>query len=125
MRTPRVLPLLALTGNSLAALVTYDWSIDWVTAAPDGFSRPVIGVNGEWPCPIVQANVGDTVVINLHNNMGNETTGLHFHGIRQYGSPEMDGPVAATQCSVPPGSSFTYQFVVCIENFGIYAKWAI
>lgn len=113
-----IFSLLALVGSTLAAFVTYDWSVDWVTAAPDGYSRPVIGINGEWPCPIVEANVGDTVVINLHNNLGNETTGLHFHGIRQYGSPEMDGPVAATQCSIPPGSSFTYQFNVCVYNVG-------
>ena len=28
--------------------VVYDWNIGWVTAAPDGFARPVIGVNGQW-----------------------------------------------------------------------------
>lgn len=110
---PCINPLLAMVGSALAASVIVDWSIDWVTAAPDGYSRPVIGINGQWPCPILQANVGDTVVVHLHNNLGNETTGLHFHGIRQYGSPEMDGPVAATQCSIPPSSSLTYQFVVC------------
>lgn len=118
MRTSGVLQVLALAGRTLSALVTYDWSIDWVTAAPDGYSRPVIGINGEWPCPVMAANTGDTVVVNLYNNLGNETTGLHFHGIRQYGSPEMDGPVAATQCSVPPGSSFTYQFNVCANSIG-------
>lgn len=115
MRGPSVIPLLALAGATSAAVVTYDWSIDWVEASPDGFTRPVIGINGEWPCPMVEANVGDTIIINLANNLGNETTGVHFHGIRQYGTPEMDGPVAATQCSVPPGSSLTYQFSVCIE----------
>ena len=34
----------ALTGNT----VTYDWNIGWVRAAPNGFARPVIGVNGQW-----------------------------------------------------------------------------
>lgn len=113
MRVPSIVPLLAWAGTVSAATVTHDWTIDWVTAAPDGYARPVIGVNNQWPCPLLEANLGDTVVINLHNNLGNETTGLHFHGISQYGSPEMDGPVAATQCDVPPGSSFTYKFVVC------------
>ncbi|KAF3760530.1 hypothetical protein M406DRAFT_268538 [Cryphonectria parasitica EP155] len=104
--------LLPLAANVLAATVTFDWTIDWVTAAPDGYSRPVIGINRQWPCPIIQANQGDTIIVNIQNNLGNETTGLHFHGIRQYGTPEMDGPIAASQCSVPPGSSFTYQFQV-------------
>lgn len=119
MRMRSILPVLVWAGTVFAATVTYDWTIDWVTAAPDGYSRPVIGVNQQWPCPIIEASVGDTVVVNLYNNLGNETTGLHFHGIRQYGSPEMDGPVAATQCSVPPGSSFTYQFVVCSQELDL------
>lgn len=112
MRVPCVVPLLAWAGSVSAAVVTYNWTIDWVTAAPDGYSRPVIGVDKQWPCPKMEANVGDTVIVEIYNNLGNESTGLHFHGIRQFGSPEMDGPVGATQCTVPPGSSFTYQFDV-------------
>lgn len=116
MRVRCIVPLLAWVGGGLAATVTYDWTIDWVVAAPDGFSRPVIGINKQWPCPMIEASVGDTVVVNLNNNLGNETTGLHFHGISQYGSPEMDGPVSSTQCAIPPGASFTYQFVVCRQQ---------
>ncbi|KAL5890122.1 hypothetical protein ACKVWC_005338 [Pyricularia oryzae] len=93
-----------------AAIVTYDWTIDWVRAAPDGFSRPVIGVNNQWPCPAIRANVGDTVVVNIKNNLGNQTTGIHFHGIHQIGSNEMDGPTGVTQCPVPPGNTLTYSF---------------
>lgn len=112
--------LLILAGTAWADTVTLDWDITWVPASPDGFTRPVIGINGVWPCPMVQANVGDTVVINLTNQLVNETTGLHFHGISQYGTPEMDGPVAATQCSVPPGLSVQYSFVV--SEFSIARK---
>lgn len=104
---------LALAGDTWAASLTYDWDITWVSAAPDGFTRPVIGVNGVWPCPMIVATAGDTITINLNNKLGNETTGLHFHGMTQYGSNDMDGPVAATQCSIPPGSSVQYSFVVC------------
>jgi hypothetical protein len=32
-----------------AKTVTYDFDIGWVTAAPDGYSRQVIGINGQWP----------------------------------------------------------------------------
>ena len=92
--------------------VTYDWDVAWVNAAPDGFSRPVIGINGHWPCPVMEATVGDQVVVNLNNQLGNETTGLHFHGLSQKGSTEMDGPSQVSQCPVPPGSSFTYSFTV-------------
>jgi iron transport multicopper oxidase len=40
-----LLSLLALAPLSLAKIVTYNWCIDWVRAAPDGFERPVIGIN--------------------------------------------------------------------------------
>jgi iron transport multicopper oxidase len=108
-------PLAALSLVSLAraGTVTYNWQTTWVNAAPDGFTRPVIGINGQWPCPKIEATVGDTVVVNLVNKLGNQTTGLHFHGINQVNTGEMDGPSAFTQCPVPPDSSITYKFVVC------------
>jgi len=106
--------LLSLGGLALAGTVTYDWSIDWVTAAPDGFSRQVIGINGAWPCPPIEATVGDTVVINVFNNLGSESTGIHFHGLSQTGTQVMDGASGVTQCPIPPGSHFTYSFQVSL-----------
>jgi hypothetical protein len=87
-----------------AATVTYNWDVDWVSVSPDGIVRPAVGINGQWPCPSINANVGDRVVINLKNNLHNETTAIHFHGIYQKGSNQMDGPAMVTQCPVPPGS---------------------
>lgn len=56
-----------------------------VNAAPDGYNRPVIGINGQWPLPKVEANVGDTIVVTATNKLGNETTSLHWHGMFQTG----------------------------------------
>lgn len=104
---------LCLLGSSaLAAIVNYDFNISWVTAQPDGFSRPTIGINGEWPIPQITANVGDRVIINVVNGLGNQTTSLHFHGLYMNGTPHMDGPVSVTQCAIPPGGSFVYDFHV-------------
>lgn len=105
------LALIGATG-SLAKTVNYDWNITWVYASPDGFSRPVIGINDEWPCPIIEADVGDYVTINLNNQLGNETTGLHFHGINQISSNNMDGAVGTNQCPVPPEYTVEYKFFV-------------
>lgn len=44
--------------------------------------------------------------------LGNQSTSLHFHGLFQNGTNEMDGPVGVTQCDVPPGSTFTYNFTI-------------
>lgn len=96
-----------------AAVRTFDWNIGWVRANPDGLQdRPTIGINGQWPLPLVQVDRGDRIVVNARNDLGNQTTSLHFHGLYMNGSTEMDGPVGATQCAVPPGSTFTYNFTV-------------
>ena len=98
--------------SAVAAVVKYDFNISWVTAQPDGFSRPTIGINGAWPIPQITANVGDRVIINAVNGLGNQTTSLHFHGVYMNGTPHMDGSVSVTQCTIPPGGSFVYDFNV-------------
>lgn len=63
-----LLPLLVAVAN--AATVTYDWNIDWVMRNPDGLAlRPVIGINGEWPLPMLNITKGDRVVVNMHNKV--------------------------------------------------------
>lgn len=102
--------LIALVSICTAKTVTFDWSVDWVTAAPDGYSRPVIGINGKWPCPSIDVDTGDMVIMNLKNNLGNETTGIHCHGEFQDGSAEMDGVPQVSQCPIQPGGTFTQTF---------------
>jgi iron transport multicopper oxidase len=97
---------------AFSKIVTLYWNITWVTAAPDGFARPVIGINGQWPCPELRAQVGDRVVVTINNQLGNQSTSLHWHGIHQKGTTHMDGSVAASQCAVPPGKTFTYDWTV-------------
>lgn len=51
-----------------AAIVTYDWNITWVNANPDGLQdRPVIGINGQWPIPLVNVTKGDRIIANVYN----------------------------------------------------------
>ncbi len=101
-----------------AETVTYDFNVTWVTSNPDGlFSRPTIGINGEWPLPHITANVGDRVVVNVFNQLGNQSTTLHFHGLFMRGSTEMDGASQVSQCAIPPGSRLTYNFTV--EQSGV------
>lgn len=98
---------------ALAATRTYDFTVEWVNRNPDGLqSRPVIGINGQWPIPRIEATVGDRVIVNVNNQLGNQSTSLHFHGIFMNGTNEMDGVAGVTQCPIPPGSSFTYNFTV-------------
>ncbi|KAI8376300.1 Cupredoxin [Radiomyces spectabilis] len=101
---------LASIGLAQAARVVYDWNITYTTANPDGlFERRVVGVNGKWPPPPVEATLGDTLVINVHNSL-DEPTALHAHGMFQNNTGWMDGPSMVTQCPIPPGYDFTYEF---------------
>lgn len=135
-----LIPIAALLAGGLwpavrADTVTYDWDIGWVRANPDGMAeRPVIGINGQWPLPLLNITKGDRVIVNMHNSvshrtlqctsvptadceqLGNETTSIHFHGMFQNGTNAMDGPVGVTQCDVPPGSSFKLNFTVRVRS---------
>ncbi|KAK0712397.1 iron transport multicopper oxidase FET3 [Lasiosphaeria miniovina] len=93
-------------------LGTFNWNITWVRAAPDGFARPFVGINGQWPCAPLLVNLGDQVKINVVNSLGNESTAIHFHGIFQENTTYADGPAMVTQCPIQPGASFVYQFKV-------------
>jgi iron transport multicopper oxidase len=88
----------------------YNWEATWVRAAPDGFQRPVIGIDGKWPPPPIIANLGETITVAYTNKLGNESSSLHWHGIHQLGTNQKDGGMPATQCPIPPGGLFTYSF---------------
>lgn len=99
-------------GLAAAKDVYLNWNITWVNASPDGFERPVIGINGQWPCPQIDVNVGDQLIVDVYNGLGNESTAIHWHGMHQVGSGVMDGAVGVTQCPLPPGSHMQYHFDV-------------
>lgn len=110
-----ILVLACLTAFAAAATVNYDFKINWVITNPDGaYYRPTIGINGQWPLPPIRASIGDRVVVNAHNELGNRTISLHFHGLYMNGSTQMDGPVGVSQCAIPVGGSMTYDFNVSI-----------
>ena len=110
---------LSLLAVANAATVTFNWNVTWVNANPDGlFTRRTMGINGQWPCPTVNVTMGDNVIVNLYNDLGDQSTSLHFHGLFQNGTTEMDGVVGVSQCGIPPGASFTYNFTV--EQSGTY-----
>ena len=100
-----------------AKTVTYDFNISWITTNPDGlYERPTIGINGQWPIPRIEADVGDRIIVHANNQLGNRTTSLHFHGLYMNGSSQMDGPVGTSQCAIPAGQSLTYDFNASFNN---------
>ncbi|GAB7339909.1 hypothetical protein MBLNU457_6435t2 [Dothideomycetes sp. NU457] len=94
----------------LCKTVYYNWNVTYTHAAPDGFLRRVIGINNQWPCPQLDVDLGDEVVVNLYNALPDQSVSLHWHGLHQNGTNEMDGAVGFVQCPVPPGHRFTYKW---------------
>ncbi|KAI1338934.1 Cupredoxin [Xylariaceae sp. FL0016] len=88
----------------------YDFTVTRETAAPDGIDNELLLVNGQYPGPLVECNWGDWIEITVHNNIPDEGTSIHCHGILQQETPWMDGVPGVTQCPVIPGGSFTYRF---------------
>ena len=81
-------------------------------AAPDGFLKPMIVVNGQSPGPLIEANTGDRIRVRVNNQLESWSTSIHWHGINQNDSPWMDGVEGVSQCGIPPGQKFTYEFTI-------------
>jgi iron transport multicopper oxidase len=96
-----------------AATITYNWDIGWINQNPDNRQvRPVIAINGKWPSPQIVGNVGDNVIVNVNNNLGNQSLTIHWHGLHQTGNNANDGTPVVTQCPIIPGTNYTYTFAV-------------
>lgn len=90
----------------------YIFNISRGVGDPDGVRKLMILVNGQSPGPVIEANIGDKIRVIVHNSMLYDETTIHWHGIDQRNSVWMDGVHTVTQCGIPPGKSFTYEFDV-------------
>ncbi|KAF2469131.1 uncharacterized protein BDR25DRAFT_394500 [Lindgomyces ingoldianus] len=90
---------------------TYDIEISEQKLSPDGTEKTLAKViNGKYPGELIEACWGDTVIVNVKNSLPDNGTTIHWHGIRQLGSNEMDGVNGVTQCPTAQGDTFTYKF---------------
>lgn len=78
---------------------TFNWTLSEVNAAPGALTKPMIVVNGMSPGPVLEGNLGDRLIINVLNNMTNETT-IHWHGQYLQNENFMDGTYSITQVSL-------------------------
>ncbi|KAF8753830.1 multicopper oxidase family [Rhizoctonia solani] len=99
---------LVLSGLSFAADVPYNLRIRNVQAAPDGFQRSVVSVNGLIPGALITANKGDTLLINVTNEL-TDASMRRATTIFQAKTASEDGPAFVTQCPISQFSSYTYR----------------
>eukprot|EP00249_Psilotum_nudum_P002201 c15111_g1_i1 orf=240-1979(-) len=90
----------------------HKWHINNQFWSPDCVEKASITINGQFPGPVIRAQVGDTVVVEIENLIPTEGVVVHWHGIRQIGTPWYDGTAFISQCPVGPGETFIYEFVV-------------
>ncbi|EAU89184.2 laccase-1 [Coprinopsis cinerea okayama7 len=76
---------LALASTTFAAHVNYTFNIVNANLAPDGFTRPTVVVNGQFPGTLIQANKDDILHITVNNQLTNplmrRSTAIHWHGL--------------------------------------------
>ena len=90
------------------------------TVSPDGHERSALCINGITPGPLIEANWGDTIIVHLTNSMKVNGTSMHWHGLRQNYTNEMDGVSAVTQCPLAPGQTQTFTFKASSYGFSWY-----
>jgi len=75
----------------------------------DGRARHAIGINGHATAPILRLREGQTVRIQVDNDLDEETS-LHWHGLIL--PFQMDGVPGISFPGIAPRSSFTYEFPI-------------
>ncbi|TVU07930.1 hypothetical protein EJB05_41308 [Eragrostis curvula] len=105
--------MLVFAGLVAAAPTTrrFKWDVEYIMWAPDCQQSVMIGINGKFPGPTIEANAGDLISVEVTNSMHTEGLVIHWHGIRQIGTPWADGTAAISQCPINGGETFTYEFV--------------
>lgn len=74
-----------------------------------GKNAKAITLNGSKPGPLVRIKEGQTITINVDNQLA-ESTSIHWHGLTP--PPNMDGVPGVSFAGIKAGETFTYQFPV-------------
>ncbi len=108
-----ILFIAMLSTTLLAKNVEYNLNLTEQNYQEDGKTLKRIKVNNQNMGPIIKAQQGDTLEINVFNNTSIKTT-LHFHGILLPNG--QDGVGGVTQNYIKPNQSFKYKFKVKQEG---------
>lgn len=96
---------------SLAAIKEYHLNINQGMVNVTGKPVKRITVNGKFIAPLLEFEEGDEAVIHVHNQLKDQDTSLHWHGLLLPGL--MDGvPGFNGFQGIKPKSDFTYRFKV-------------
>ena len=91
-------------------VVEYDLHISESKQSPAGKLVRVLTVNGGIPGPTLRFREGDFARIRVHNDLRNETTSTHWHGLLL--PNKEDGVPHITTPPILPGTTHTFQFTL-------------
>ncbi len=96
---------------TLAAIKEYHLNINEQQVNVTGKPLKRITVNGKFTAPLLEFEEGDEAVIHVHNQLKNQDTSLHWHGLLLPGL--MDGvPGFNGFKGIAPNGDFVYRFKV-------------
>lgn len=101
------LSTITLAGDPFAF---FDWTVSYISVSPLGVKQQVIGINGQFPGPILNVTTNWNVVVNVKNEL-DEPLLLTWEGLQQRKNSWQDG-VSGTNCPIPAGWNWTYEFQV-------------
>ncbi|EGZ26571.1 hypothetical protein PHYSODRAFT_320491 [Phytophthora sojae] len=106
------LSLLTAISSADTSIVAYDWHVTYISSACDGVHMTSYGINGNSSnYALIEVELGQTVQVTVTNEL-DEPTCLHWHGLQQLGTQEMDGTSDITQCGIAAGGTAVYTTVV-------------
>lgn len=108
---PRVVEVTLVATEARVEYVT--GTVTHVMAYRDG---AIDGSSGSVPGPLIEANLGDRLIVHFRNELAEPTT-IHWHGLRL--PIEMDGDPTVNG-AVPPGGTFDYDFTLRDAGFFWY-----
>lgn len=76
----------------------------------NGLERVVFTYNRQIPGPAIHVCKGDRIIVDVMNHLPGDETVIHWHGILQQKTPWMDGVQMVTQCPIPQGTTFRYDY---------------
>lgn len=77
----------------------------------DGITKSIETVNRQLPGPYIQVCKGDTIIVNVNNRLRSQrVVTIHWHGLTQKNTNNMDGVSMITQWPILPYTSFEYKF---------------
>jgi FtsP/CotA-like multicopper oxidase with cupredoxin domain len=98
-------------GSPIAGSPVAEYELNVLTGEsyPDGRTRRICYYNSRLPGPLIRAKAGQMLRIKVVNHLRTPTS-VHWHGLHQPGTWQMDGVDRVSHAPIAPGASFVYEF---------------